>query len=196
LAKGLLPCVSATTALKLEHFNHFGGSCVFLIRVVLGTQVDREFQMVDPLGLFFMFGFCIVVIVGILNILIVQILSEFRMVSQATQGYSRQHCAYICMHMESIMPIKKRKHMFDDMHFEIPVPFDHGDSGPSGGIQVIEPASVRNSVYYQPDRVLRYTGDASPSDPWPTRTNEEEMLWAYTDAVVNTEAGEAAPMAL
>jgi len=69
-----------------------------------------------------------------------------------------------------------RRKLFEEMQFNIAVPFDTGDSGPSGGIQVIEPASVRISPYYTPDRVLRFTGDTSPKDPWPSVMCEDPSL--------------------
>eukprot|EP00960_Hanusia_phi_P029716 748121-Hanusia_phi.AAC.2 len=50
------------------------------------------------------------------------------------------------------------------------------DMGPGGGIQAFERDDVPR---YVPDRILRFTGDASPSDPWPSieeeDNNEEEQ---------------------
>uniref|UniRef100_A0A6U4YXK8 Globin domain-containing protein n=1 Tax=Hemiselmis andersenii TaxID=464988 RepID=A0A6U4YXK8_HEMAN len=187
---------TALTALQQEHFESFGSSIIFLVRVALNTQVPEMSEGFDPLGLFFMFGFCIVAVIGILNILIVQILSQFSIVARSTQSYALQHCAYICIQMESVMTLGKRNKLFYEMHFEIPVPFDHGDAGPSGGIQVIEPASVRNSSYYQPDRVLRYTGDSSPSDPWPSLSLEEDALLGAAVENLVDQGGDMVPMAL
>lgn len=35
-------------------------------------------------------------------------------------------------------------------------------------VQVLESATVKQSAHYVPDRVLRFTGEASANDPWPS----------------------------
>ena len=50
--------------------------------------------------------------------------------------------------------------------FDEPLPFSFSDVGPTGGIQ--EWVSDAEVEYYIPDRIKRYTGDASADDPWPT----------------------------
>ncbi len=42
-------------------------------------------------------------------------------------------CAALC---HQILPMSARKKLFDEMRFDEPVPFNQGDAGPSGGIQV------------------------------------------------------------
>mmetsp|Transcript_34266 Transcript_34266/g.84301 ORF Transcript_34266/g.84301 Transcript_34266/m.84301 type:complete len:238 (-) Transcript_34266:99-812(-) len=164
---------TALTALKQEHFGTFGSSLVNLVRIVLDID-PPSLENLDSLGLFFIFMFIIVVIIGMLNILVAQLWASYGQVANNKAGYAMQHRADICIHMESILPMSLRKKLYDEMHFDIPVPFNQGDAGPSGGIQVIEPASVRNSPYYVPDRIVRFTGDASPSDPWPKKQQNDE----------------------
>eukprot|EP00961_Rhodomonas_salina_P202884 2737182-Rhodomonas_salina.2 len=37
-----------------------------------------------------------------------------------------------------------------------------------GDTRVLESATVKQSAHYVPDRVLRFTGEASANDPWPS----------------------------
>jgi len=163
---------TALTALKQEHCSTFLLAIIHLARFVLGVD-HQAISFVDPLGLLFLFGFIIVVVVGMFNILIAQMLGSVAQVAEATVGFAMQHQASICIHMESIMPMSWRKEIYGEMKFDESVTFDSGHAGPSGAIQEMEPASIRNSAYYFPDRVLRFTGDTSPKDPWPT-TNLED----------------------
>lgn len=77
--------------------------------------------------------------------------------------------------MESLLPKSWRQKAYDEMGFEERVPFSMGDWGPSGGIQQIEPAYVRNNKYYKPDRIQRYTGEANVRDPWPVSSNIDDL---------------------
>ncbi|EKX39126.1 hypothetical protein GUITHDRAFT_143733 [Guillardia theta CCMP2712] len=54
--------------------------------------------------------------------------------------------------------------IFDDIGFDEPLNFSANDSGPAGGVQLFE---RDDHPKYVPDRILRFTGDASPEDPWP-----------------------------
>jgi hemoglobin-like flavoprotein len=163
---------TALTALREDHFPTFGQSLLVLVRVILNVDPPSLYDL-TPLGIFFFFMFIITAIVGMLNILIAQLWSSYGQVASNKLGYALQHRANICMHMESVMPTRWRLMLFDEMFFDTNVPFNQGDAGPSGGIQVIEPASVRNSPYYVPDRILRFTGEASPNDPWPVELGDD-----------------------
>jgi len=72
------------------------------------------------------------------------------------------------------MSVKRRTKYFDELGFENPLEFDNGDAGPPGGLQVLEPASVRADPRYIPDRIMRYTGEANENDPWPRLDGAEE----------------------
>eukprot|EP00281_Chroomonas_sp_CCMP1168_P028632 CAMPEP_0206255438 /NCGR_PEP_ID=MMETSP0047_2-20121206/24246_1 /ASSEMBLY_ACC=CAM_ASM_000192 /TAXON_ID=195065 /ORGANISM="Chroomonas mesostigmatica_cf, Strain CCMP1168" /LENGTH=552 /DNA_ID=CAMNT_0053681835 /DNA_START=1 /DNA_END=1659 /DNA_ORIENTATION=- len=182
---------TALTALQSEHFETFGGSVTVLVRVTLGIDPPSMIKL-DSLALFFLFLFVICVTIGMLNILIAQLWSSFGHVAANKKVYAMQHRADICIHMESILPFKTRKRLFDEMHFDLPVPFSQGDAGPPGGIQMMEPASVRNGRFYMPDRILRFTGEASPQDPWPALSKDvllQEQGGLITSEVVESDAG-------
>jgi hemoglobin-like flavoprotein len=163
---------TALTALREDQFPTFGESLLVLVRVILNVD-PPSLHNLTPLGIFFLFMFIITAIVGMLNILIAQLWSSYGLVASNKLGYALQHRANICMHIESVLPTRWRLILFDEMFFDTNVPFNQGDAGPCGGIQVIEPASIRNSPYYVPDRILRFTGEASPNDPWPVELDDD-----------------------
>lgn len=87
------------------------------------------------------------------------------------EGYAKMNRAYTCVEIESFLPDSYRHKVWEEFNFNIPLAFDAGDDGPSGGIKVLEPASVRAAAKYVPDRILRFPGEAKPSDPWPLDPN-------------------------
>lgn len=42
-------------------------------------------------------------------------------------------------------------------------------------LQTLCPASIRSHPKYIPDRVKRFTGEASPMDPWPSERIVDEV---------------------
>lgn len=44
--------------------------------------------------------------------------------------------AYLCVEMESFLPMSARRSYYDEFHFDDPLEFDTSDEGPAGGIQV------------------------------------------------------------
>lgn len=78
--------------------------------------------------------------------------------------------AYTCVDMESLLTENFHVKLFKRMGFDQPLDFENGDDGPSGGVQDLEPASIRSDPKYVADRILRFTGEASDKDPWPSKT--------------------------
>ncbi len=60
----------------------------------------------------------------------------------------------------------------EELQFDRNLEFDSGDSGPVGGVQVLESAFVRAHPKYMPDRIIRRPGASMATDPWP---EEPEM---------------------
>jgi len=170
---------AALTCLDEEHFERFGESITVLTRVILNVQPPH--LDMGGLALFFVCCFTITVTLGMLNILIGQLWATYARLSNNIKGFAMQRRAEICCHMESLLPVAHRQKLFDSMEFEKPVPFNLGDSGPSGGLQVFELAKIRNESYYRPDRVFRYTGEADSNDPWPSICRCKEELQVYND---------------
>jgi len=123
--------------------------------------------------LFAIISCIILVVVCLFNILVAQLVSSYSILAQNAEGFAKMNRAYLCVEMESFLPMGARRTYYDEFHFDDPLEFDTSDEGPQGGIQVILSSSVRTHPKYVPDRVKRFTGEASPMDPWPTNKPEE-----------------------
>lgn len=104
----------------------------------------------------------------LLNILIAQYVLAYAKIAEDQDGFAKMNRAYITVEMESFLSLRYRNRIFNDLGFDIPLELDQNDHGPAGGIQVFQDCAVRSHPKYVPDRVIRFPGDASPTDPWPS----------------------------
>jgi len=128
---------------------------------------SAESEALEGFGFFCLTSFVVIVEIGFLNILIAQLALIYERLSLDKEGYAKMNRAYTCVEIESFLSEKYRIKVWNEFNFDLPLQFDAGDDGPSGGIQVLEPASVRAAKKYVPDRVLRFPGEAKSTDPWP-----------------------------
>jgi len=163
---------SALTALNEDNFGSLDEGLYALVRQVLKLKPPDSTDM-HPISHFFLFTFVITCNIGMISILIAQIRSSYAVVAEKKIGYAIQHRASICVDIESILPLSYRSKIFRSFSFNVPCSLDQGDAGPCGGIQVFCCASIRQHDKYVPDRIRRYTGEASPLDPWDEGLDEE-----------------------
>lgn len=142
-------------------------SLLNILKIIIGVGLD---DMIDQemWSMACIIFIVIVVQIGFLNILVAQLVLAYSSLSTDQEGCAKMNRAYICVEMESFLSMKYRVKLFDELHFNKPVEFDSSDEGPAGGIQSLCPSSVRSHPKYIPDRVKRFTGEASVMDPWPT----------------------------
>lgn len=154
------------TTLEQPGYESPGQAVLNLVYISLGMS-SAEMEHLENFGLFCLSLFVIIVEVGFLNILIAQLALIYERLSLDKEGYAKMNRCYTCVEIESFLPYSYRQRVWEEFNFDLPLPFDAGDDGPSGGIQVQEPASVRAAKKYVPDRVLRFPGEAKSSEPWP-----------------------------
>jgi len=163
----ILVAFSATlSVMREDNFQGMDTSIVGLVRTVLGLYSPAT-TYVSNAGMCVILTFVVIIDIGFLNILIAQLALAYESLTMETTGFSRMNRAYTTVEIESLLPMRWRRRIFKEMRFDEPLEFDNGDAGPSGGIQVLEPASVRADPKYVPDRIMRFTGEASEHDPWP-----------------------------
>eukprot|EP00293_Proteomonas_sulcata_P021462 CAMPEP_0184296902 /NCGR_PEP_ID=MMETSP1049-20130417/7844_1 /TAXON_ID=77928 /ORGANISM="Proteomonas sulcata, Strain CCMP704" /LENGTH=348 /DNA_ID=CAMNT_0026606361 /DNA_START=74 /DNA_END=1120 /DNA_ORIENTATION=+ len=177
----LISIAAGVTSLQEPYFETFGEANIILMNLILGLGSTAMFDVMESWGLFIVVIFVITSEVALLSILIAQLALSYETLSVDKAGYAKMNKAYVCVESESYLPISFRKKIFDQQGFSNPLEFDEGDRGPSGGIQVREPASVRAGPKYVPDRIIRAVGAASEEDPWPShkttkRTQQEDMV--------------------
>jgi len=119
------------------------------------TEISRTLLLI--------FVLCVTVVM--LNVLIAQLTITYERVLSNMEAHALKHRASVCLDVESFLPMRWRRSIFRALQFDSPLPFSRSDMGPEGGIQCIEPD---DSPFYIPDRIIRFSGDASRKDPWPT----------------------------
>jgi len=159
----LMAFASALAILNEPPFNSFTESLLILIEEVLGVSTP-VYTETSWLTMSLVLTFVVCVIVGFLNILIAQLTITYDRLTKDKEGFALKHRAQVCLDIEDLISLNWRRRIFRDLGFHKPLPFGKDDLGPMGGIQVLEHDSCDR---YIPDRVMRFTGSAEPTDPWP-----------------------------
>jgi hemoglobin-like flavoprotein len=150
-----------------------GSSIYTIIKITIGLASDESVEQ-ESWAMICLIVLTIIVNIGFLNILVAQLVLAYSQHSSDQEGCAKMNRAYICVEMESFLSLKYRQKLFDELSFDEPLEFDSSDEGPCGGIQSLCPASVRSHPKYVPDRVQRFTGEASVMDPWPSDKNNTD----------------------
>ena len=164
----LLSFGSSLSIIKDDPYDEgFDATLLMLMYEVLGVS-SRNYDELSVLSMLMQFVFIIAVTIIMLNILIAQLSLTYEKVMAYARPSSLKHRASVCLDLESCLPMSLRQRLYDTLGFDESLPFSLSDVGPSGGIQ--EWQSDREVECYVPDRITRFTGDASPEDPWPSQT--------------------------
>ena len=153
--------------------NNIGDSMLTILLIVLGINQPEALE-VGSWGVFFLILAIILIVICLFNILAAQLVTCYGQLAINSVGFAKMARAYMCVEMESFLWISYRSRLYEEQRFDSPLEFDSSDEGPTGGVQILCPSKVRVHPKYVPDRVVRYTGDASPHDPWPSNKPVEE----------------------
>ena len=140
-----------------------------MMRRFLLTGMQRGDKL-SSLSLFLQISFIMAVTIIMLNVLIAQLSLTYGKVMTFARPSMLKYRASVCLDLESLLPMSVRQHCYDSLGFDEPLPLSLSDVGPAGGIQDLE--SEADCPGYIPDRIKRYTGDATPQDPWPQHDSE------------------------
>jgi hypothetical protein len=139
-----------------------------LIKDVLG--MGKPMEGLSSFSLFLQIIFIIFVTIIMLNVLIAQLSLTYGNVMKFARPSMLKYRASVTLDLESLLPVFLRQRIYDSFGFDVPLPLSVSDVGPAGGIQVWEWEA--DCTGYIPDRILRYSGDAAPLDPWPKHDSE------------------------
>ena len=168
---------SALSILEDPPFDQgFDRTVVSLVQEVLGVG-QPMYEEVTEVSRTLLLIFVLCVTVVMLNVLIAQLTITYERVLSNMEAHALKYRASCCLDLESFIPMRWRRRLFVGLGFDKPLPFTPNDMGPEGGIQCLEPD---DSEYYLPDRIIRFTGDASPKDPWPEE--EAQQIKGEDDA--------------
>jgi hypothetical protein len=124
----------------------------------------------SSLSVFLQIIFIIFVTIIMLNVLIAQLTMTYGKVMNFARPSMLKYRASVTLDLESLLPVFLRQRVYDSLGFDVPMPLSVSDVGPAGGIQVWEWET--DCPHYIPDRIKRYSGDATPQDPWPKHDSE------------------------
>ena len=173
----LIVLIAFGAALGITMDVEFEGGLFDVVHKLVHLNLDMEKGLVAEGNAYSVTLVSIIVVicqVTIFNVLIAQLVSKGSGINQWTHLMVSKKFAYVCVEMESLIPMNYRIMFFKRMRFDDPLDFENGDDGPSGGIQVLEPGWIRSDPKYVPDRILRFTGDSSEKDPWPSQTINDD----------------------
>ena len=162
---------SALSILEDPPFDQgFDRTIVCLVQEVLGVG-QPMYEEITGISRTLLLIFVLSVTVVMLNVLIAQLTITYERVLSNMEAHALRYRASCCLDLESFIPMWIRRRLFVGLGFNTPLPFSPNDLGPEGGIQCLEPD---DSEYYVPDRIIRFTGDASPKDPWPKEEAQQK----------------------
>jgi len=167
LAFAILTASSAISVLKQEspEFAGIHKGALSLFQQVVGTFSSKAYEELEeePIVLAAVFVFLIVTIILLLNLLIAQLSCAYSAVYEDMVGYARLERAEIIVEIMPSVPMSRWSKFTDSLRLNRKLEFNEGDTGPSGGIQVKEPASANPTTV---DMIRRFGGSTSPEMPW------------------------------
>mmetsp|Transcript_73683 Transcript_73683/g.134860 ORF Transcript_73683/g.134860 Transcript_73683/m.134860 type:complete len:1147 (-) Transcript_73683:47-3487(-) len=167
LAFAILTASSAISVLKQESpaFAGIHQGSLSLFQQVVGTFSSKAYEELEeePIVLAAVFVFLIVTIILLLNLLIAQLSCAYSAVYEDMVGYARLERAEIIVEIMPSVPMSRWSKFTDSLRLNRKLEFNEGDTGPSGGIQVKEPASANPTTV---DMIQRFGGSTSPEMPW------------------------------
>eukprot|EP00927_Polykrikos_kofoidii_P027811 TRINITY_DN2435_c0_g1_i1.p1 TRINITY_DN2435_c0_g1~~TRINITY_DN2435_c0_g1_i1.p1 ORF type:complete len:1552 (-),score=284.27 TRINITY_DN2435_c0_g1_i1:2242-6897(-) len=158
-----------TSVSVLEHsyteMNDVFSAVVALFAITLQVYEDDYRQMIDdPALLAAVVIFILVTAILLLNLLVAQLGCSYEFIYQDSVGFARLRRAQIICETIEDCPEKKWVGFLDTLGLQHPIEFNEGDVGLSGGIQILEEASLHPVTS---DGILRFGGSCAPETTWP-----------------------------
>ena len=151
---------------NLEEFDGVMSWISALVRMSVGMFPAADFKATkDDFPIFV----CLTIFVALatvllMNLLVAQLTESYRTMFADMTGLARLNRAGVVVSVLAEARQARFAKFLRALNFEERLEFNEGDSGPSGGIQIHEPA---NDHTVTEDSILRYGGPTAPSVPWP-----------------------------
>lgn len=106
-----------------------------------------------------------------LNIFVAQLICAYQSMHKDMMGYAELE--RICMICSTLPKVRKTAwtSFVNGLRLHLPLEFNEGDVGVSGGLQILEPAGLHPTVA---DRIKRFGGSTSPDQQWPVEDEASE----------------------
>lgn len=136
-----------------------------LFAVILKISQDDYRPMgVDPFLLTAIFMFILATGVVLLNLLIAQITNTYMFINQDMIGFARMNRAGVIVETLGMCDEAVWASFVESLKLDQPLEFNQGDVGLSGGIQILEPATMHAT---SEDTIIRVGGSCALDIPWP-----------------------------
>eukprot|EP00386_Alphamonas_edax_P003249 GDKI01009955.1.p1 GENE.GDKI01009955.1~~GDKI01009955.1.p1 ORF type:complete len:555 (+),score=145.88 GDKI01009955.1:194-1666(+) len=151
---------------SMAEFQTVGDAFLLLYAFVLGLWTpDLHGKFSDPYLQVLIFAFGTIVVILMLNLLIGQITYTYRKVKSQSAAMAQLAIAERVLAVESLMDKEVLHKIADSMNFDQALPFEQTEAGPSGGIQLFQPADMFKNV--NAPKVLKILDSGGLADPWP-----------------------------
>jgi hypothetical protein len=125
----------------------------------------------EPIVLIGVYGFLVLSVIFLLNLLVAQLRSSYAAVYADMVGYARLKRSKIIVETMPMVSPKRWELFKESLGFEDRIEFNEGDIGVAGGIQVTEPAGANPTTI---DTIKRVGGTTSPLAQWPEEDGDAE----------------------
>jgi hemoglobin-like flavoprotein len=151
---------------EVERFHDIpsGGMTVFEMFLKMLPHSEYATFNEEPVILLGVYIFLIIAAVFLINLLVAQFTCSYKSVFNDMVGYARLGRIRIVVDTLPRVSKKKWAKCITSLHLDKKLQFNEGDIGPSGGIQMLEPASVHPTSV---DAIRRFGGSTSPTIMWP-----------------------------
>eukprot|EP00929_Paragymnodinium_shiwhaense_P092830 TRINITY_DN5283_c0_g1_i2.p1 TRINITY_DN5283_c0_g1~~TRINITY_DN5283_c0_g1_i2.p1 ORF type:complete len:2305 (-),score=689.54 TRINITY_DN5283_c0_g1_i2:325-7239(-) len=163
----LLTFATAVSVLQHSYIEMMdtGAAVVCLFAITLQIYEDDYRDMLDdPALLVAVFLFVLFSAILLLNLLVAQLGCSYEYIYQDSVGYARLRRAQVICETIEVCPVKKWNRFLTDLGLHLPIEFNEGDVGLSGGMQILEEGSLHPVTV---DTITRYGGSCAPELPWP-----------------------------
>jgi hemoglobin-like flavoprotein len=103
--------------------------------------------------------------------LVAQLGCSYEYIYQDSVGYARLRRAQVICETLEVCPHAKWNRFLQSVGLHLPIEFNEGDVGLSGGIQILEEGSLHPVTT---DTITRYGGSCAPELPWPEDTTVQQ----------------------
>jgi len=178
----------STSALKQDNvdFDAPHRGMLSLLSITLGMYEGTKFEALhqDSALLTAIIAYVISTITFMLNLLVAQLNCSYSSCYEDMLGFARLNLGKIVVSSMAAVSHKRWTQFVESLQLDQRLEFNEGDVGLSGGIQVLEPASLHVTTV---DSFRRFGGSTSPAMQWPEEDqagNEDEDRFERMEKVI------------
>jgi len=166
-------CSSAISMLdhNPKDFDGIHAGFLTFFKIFMKMYVVEKFKYFheQPVIIIVVFGFVIITVIFLLNLLVAQLTCAYSAVYEDMVGYARLERVDIIV--ETMLQVSKKKwqRFMGSLRLDRRLEFNEGDIGIAGGLQILESARLNPTTK---DQIARFGGSTSPSIQWPAEDEE------------------------